>query len=446
MNLTGNPFVDIGSWALAALAGVKQPKELAKDDLKIEAEDIASLYNEDEWRKSLYSIFPNNPITNNAVKKKKKRYLDFLNELIDNISPLKNSGSCIGCGQRDFEYQLFKDKVPLTGSGNLVNYFSYGSAGAHYCPACTFAIQFSPLAMYACGRKKLFLHSNSVDVMRYWIKEPIHNVRQQLLSKNFNGCYDNGIKNPINSLFDVIGNIQDYQDVQWETKKPSIQFYHFTNWNQGPELNRYQLPTSVFRFLACARIHAKYPEWRTIVKRGYQNVDWEKIESKEDYINRNNTVYQRLLRNEPITRFFIDLKHKKAYGDWSLLSLYLSEVKKMGKSRIETVKEVGDRIAKYIKSTADVNRLSKFERVDGYREFRNQLRLIIKGRIRHGEDEELFTLDEYMESLVPDYRAWRETQDLLLFRIYERLHDWLVQEKYAEDVSETLEQKEVVER
>jgi CRISPR-associated protein Cst1 len=55
------------------------------------------------------------------------------------------------------------------------------------------------------------------------------------------------------------------------------------------------------------------------------------------------------------------------------------------------------------------------------------LRLIEKDRIKRGPQDSLFTLEEFMEDLFPEGNlGWRETQDLLLFRIYENLHNWLV--------------------
>ena len=61
--------------------------------------------------------------------------------------------------------------------------------------------------------------------------------------------------------------------------------------------------------------------------------------------------------------------------------------------------------------------------------FRNQLRLIEKDRIKINAQDPLFTLEEFMEDLFPEGNlGWRETQDLLLFRIYENLHNWLVEQ------------------
>ena len=65
---------------------------------------------------------------------------------------------------------------------------------------------------------------------------------------------------------------------------------------------------------------------------------------------------------------------------------------------------------------------------------------MIRDRIQQGAGEPLFSIDDYMEHLFPasdSFAAtpWRETRDLILFRIYETLHGWL-QEKGFVDYDE----------
>ena len=93
----------------------------------------------------------------------------------------------------------------------------------------------------------------------------------------------------------------------------------------------------------------------------------------------------------------------------------------------------GDLIAKCIQKSGDDKRLKQLERAKSYGECRNILRYIIRERIEQRASEPLFSLEDYMEYLFPasdnlNLTPWRETRDLLLFRIYETLHDWL-QEK-----------------
>jgi CRISPR-associated protein Cst1 len=100
----------------------------------------------------------------------------------------------------------------------------------------------------------------------------------------------------------------------------------------------------------------------------------------------------------------------------------------MDKERIEVIKRVADEIATVIRSDESKNpkRLGQLERANTYTAFRNTLRLIIKERIKSGAENPLFSLEEYVEKLFPEGAlSWRETQDLILFRLYEVLHTWL---------------------
>ncbi|MFQ5892506.1 MAG: type I-B CRISPR-associated protein Cas8b1/Cst1 [Candidatus Methanofastidiosia archaeon] len=247
--------------------------------------------------------------------------------------------------------------------------------------------------------------------------------------RNFTGFYSGGYKNPRNAIFHIINIIQSYEE-RWEDENPSITFYHFINHNQVADLKVYYFPTKVFRFLSHIRTHEKYGEWLKVVRQGYRYVKWDKVKSEDDYKNKLNEVYNRLLQGVSILRYFIEYQERKVYGDWDLLKNYLKEVRGMDEKRLIVLKKVEDEIARYIKETDKIKRLNQLEMSRNYYTFRNVLRLITKDRIVKGERKPLFTLDDYVECLFPEGNlSWRETQDLLLFRIYEILHDWLIEEK-----------------
>jgi CRISPR-associated protein Cst1 len=425
---TGNPFVDAGIWAICEWSGRKKPEEIKIEDLKEIASDAVPIYLSSEWSKNLYSIFPNNPVTNPSVKNKNQRLHEYLESLISQIEPIDitKSGNCVTCGRRSVKQVRTKTEIPLIGSGGMINFFPGGQEGADYCPACTFAVQFSPFVSYSCV-KLLLLHSNSEKVMHYWADKAIKDVRRQISAKNLSGCYDEGYKNPVNALFHIIEDIILQYEGNWVTENPSINMYHFTNYIQGPDLDIYRVPTPVFRFLAFVKQMEQFSEWRKIVRRGYFNL--EKIKEGDEYKNKGNSVYINLLKGNSIVRYFIDNKTRQAYGDWELLGYYLTEVRNMGSKRLETLKKIGDNLSEYIKDTKNIKRLNQLEMASNFATFRNQLRLIEKDRIRLGEQDSLFTLEEFMEDLFPEGKVgWRETQDLLLFRIYENLHNWLVEQ------------------
>lgn len=157
---TGNPFVDAGIWAICEWSGRKKPEEIEIKDLKGITSDVVPLYITAEWVKSLYSVFPNNAVTNPSVKNKGKKLAESLDQLINQVESLErteNLGNCISCGRYDIEEIRTKTEIPLIGSGTLINFFPYGQQGADHCPACTLAVQFSPLTFYACGKNTLMM-------------------------------------------------------------------------------------------------------------------------------------------------------------------------------------------------------------------------------------------------------------------------------------------------
>jgi CRISPR-associated protein Cst1 len=435
-DFTGNPFVDAGIWAISEWVG-KKPEELDKNDLEGIIDDVVHLYLSEKWSKNLYSIFPNNPITNPSVKNKKESYSKFLEGLIVDMDFLGTSGDCIACGRRNKLERCGKDKIPLTGSKKFINYFSYGTDGSDYCPACAFAVQFVPLVMYKCGNM-LLIHSNSKNVLKYWSKKAIKDVKKQLVLNIHTGCFDDGYKNPINALFHIIQDIILTYNERWYSEKPSIDFYHFTNFNQGPSLNILHLPAPIFIFLSNIVQHEKYNDWKRIVKRGYWKVNWEKVKNEnKEYKNNPNYVYDNLLNGKSIIGYFIDRKNKEAIGGWDLITNYLEEVRNMDEKRINAIKRVGDELAEYIQTTDDTKTLKKLENANNYRDYRNILRIVIKKRISIGLNDPLFSFDDYVNYLFPDGNlSWRESQDLILFRIYEVLHDWIIQKGISEELIE----------
>ena len=426
---TGSPFVDAGMWAMCEWSDKRTPQELTKEDLEKIVTDIVPIYLTEKWSRSLYSVFPNSAITNPSVKDKKAQITLFLGGLMQDITPLNESGNCIACGKRNVKTVRTKTEIPLIGSGSLINFFPNGQEGADYCPACTFAVQFSPLVFYACVRL-LLVHSNSEKVMRYWSRRAIQDVRKQMLEKNFKGCFNEEYTNPQNALFHMIQDLILGYEERWVDENASISLYHFTNYNQGPDVSLYSVPTTIFRFLAYMKQHERYNDWKKIVRKGFarksnesQEINWEKFGEEKVYRSFKNIVYDNLLKGKPITGFFFDRTNRAVIGDWSLFGYYLEEVRGMDKKRLETLKRVGDELSEYIKKTGNVKRLNDLERVKDYSRFRNVLRLIIKERIKQGEEKPLFSLEEYVNYLFPEGAfGWRETQDILLFRVYENLH------------------------
>ncbi len=435
--LMGNPFVDTGICGICEWLGRGvQPEQITTTDLeKVVTEVVPILRPFDKKKpeahgwKNWVSIFTtNHPLTHPS--KKGDRAAGFKEALLNHIANAENlsqSGDCIGCGRRDANIWLSRTGVPLTGSGKLRNFFPTFAEGVGYCSACAFAIQLSPLALVATGGRFLMLHSNSWNALRAWTRKCLEDIQLQRIRLEISGCFNPGYANPRNGLFYMTREMVEFGEMRWD-EDISLQVYCFTNFGQGPELEIFYMPAPVFRFLRIVHQSEFKIAWQQIVRSGYSKVNWAKVKSEEDYKNRTNRVYENLLEDRSILRYFLNRPAQKPRGNWELLSLYLKEVRNMDQARLNKIKDVGDFIADSIRVSGRDRRLTQLERAKSYRECRNVLRFVIRERISQGAQEPLFSLEDYVEHLFPasnNVTFWSETRDLLLFRIYEKLHGWL---------------------
>lgn len=448
--LMGNPFVDAGVCGICEWLGRRvQPEQINAKDLEEVINDVAPIMQTGAGWKNLHGIFPNSVLTNPAYRKQnqvellKKECKVYLETVIE----LGQTGDCMGCGRRAANTWLSRTHVPLTGAQNS-NFFSSYAEGAGYCSACALAIQLSPLTFVATGGKFLTLHSNSWKALKSWVRVCVGDIRQQQLQLDRTGCYNPGYANPRNGLFYMAQEMAQFQEMRTD-ENIAMQVYYFTNYNQGPELEVFFMPAPLFRFLRVVYQSAFKTAWQEIVRSAYVKVNWDKVESEEDYKNRTNRVYENLLQDISILGYFLNKRIRKLRGNWELLSLYLKEIKTMEQTQLQKIKEVGDLVAECIRKSGRDRRLTQLERAKSYGECRNILRYVIRDRIQQGAPEPLFSIDDYVEHLFPasdNFTAtpWRETRDLLLFRVYEQLHNWLQEKGFVDfDEDATLDADEI---
>ena len=389
-----------------------------------------------------------------ALKAECQRYLD-------TICELGRSGTCLGCGRREANNWLPRTHAPLTGYKHS-NFFPSFAEGAGYCSACAFAIQFSPLFFVAIGGRFLMLHSNSWDAMRVWAGLCVDGINRQYALQGEYGCFNPGHKNPRNGFFHMIRNMVMNREDGLFGENALMQVYHFTNSNRDPELDIFYLSAPVFRFLRNVYKAEFIQAWKQIEQSGYRQSGRTKITSEKDR-KHSNLVYDYLLQDRSIRGFFLNRRKKKPRGNWELLSHYLKEVRNMEPARLATIKQVGDSIAASIRKsgrTTGMRRLRDLEEAQTYGKCRNVLLRIIRDRIEQKEEEPLFSLEGYVQHLFissdnatswsdeldddeldeeqkeqllhfasDNVTFWRETRDLLLFRLYEQLHNWLTEEE-----------------
>jgi CRISPR-associated protein Cst1 len=436
---TGNPFVDMGQEMMAALIGVNSPDEITLEDTKRLLSRLSNLLTQEGWNKSLYTVFPNSKLTNPSIKNKKGAYSELLNQWL-NILTSDNPevlGTC-GISGKPAQLKVAKTYLPMSDSESG-NFQSANEDGMPVHASVALALQFAPLGMVKIGKMVALPHFSNQVAQSKWAD----NAQKYLLETEVmpsKGLRDVGIFRAANAFFKLIENlVREYQDIP----DSSVTLYLFNNFNQvdykaATEL--YYMPSRIFKFIHLAMSPSVEKEWQTIVRRGYKNA--KETDDEEKILNYSNGVYERLLANQSISSFFIVRKERRpvvrGQTGWLLFSTYLKEVQGMEQRRIESLKDLGDRIAPIVRDKR--KRLLRLERVKSKGELASVLYSLTKDAVASGHDKPLITFDQLVQDVLPTdtpYSDWREVQYLLLFRIYEQLFDDLKDDStYLEETSE----------
>ncbi len=114
----------------------------------------------------------------------------------------------------------------------------------------------------------------------------------------------------------------------------------------------------------------------------------------------------------------------------------------MEQKRIDVIRNVADRFLDFCKKTGSAKRIVRLHTARSYGDFRSVL-VKVQQELATDVGEALVTFDEYVLDLAPEGgQHWRETRDLLLFRIYEKGGSWLSGKKEELEVPELGEEEE----
>lgn len=445
---TGNPFVDTGQEMMAALAGVDRPEELALDDIKPLIPRLVELYFQEGWNKNSYSIFPNSELNNG--NNRSERYSNLLKSWIEIIESSEEHQQNIACAVSGRPAQVYLSRKYLPMSDFVSGNFQSGSQeGTPLNASVALALQFSPLGLAKVGPKMMALPHFSADEAQYrWAEKLVKNVFASE-SLGAGAIQDAGSFRPENAFFRLVENLlRNHQN----TPDSSVTLYLFNNFNQVDYKNAtdiHFMPSRVFRFIRSAMGGSAESHWRRIVWRGYVNVKNPEEQDEDETLRKHsNRVYHKLLNNESISAYFVDVKRRRpvAQGDmgWRLFGSYQREVIGMDQRRIDSLRDLGDRIAPLVRDKH--RRLLTLERADSRGRLTDVLYRLTKDATTRGQNEPLITFEQLVSDVFPHdtaYSDWREVKYLLLFRIYEQLFDELKDDPaYAGDEDE--EGQEVV--
>lgn len=434
--LVGDPFVDAGLVAIRLLAGKGIDSCTAKDLEKI-SDDLVELYLTAAWSKEIQSIFPNSTYIQSAKNYDKSgKSKDFLLELIEGIKGADHGqDQCLFCGRQTFSMKdnkpFYKTQIPLVGSSDFLNFFPSFREGIDICARCALAIQFSPILFYKVGGKPVCVSFSRKQALEEYGAECVEQIRKgRLLQKYENqdssGLFDEGYKSPHTTLFHLADKVwSQYKKSGYLSKTDEIVIYRVDNYNQNPRgIEVFKLPNNVFKFVISLNDSPDYREiWQALIRKFYYR---KEAERDEETGKNSNKIYEYLLRNDSILWAFWDKENNRTTVPWEIVERYEGLVRNMNKQKIESIKNLGDKIAECVEKTNNKKRVNGIVSAKDFSSFRNQLRLVSKDWQKLGEEKSMLTYDEYVSALNLDSGyAWREVQDLIVIRLYEKLHGML---------------------
>ncbi len=449
-SLTGDPFVDAGITAIELMTGKSWP-DIQDEDFKKAAESLVDLYLTPAWSKELNSLFPNSSYIQYAKGyNRNEKSREFLFELIQGLENLQTTlDYCVFCGAPAFRRKdhspFVKSQIPLVGSSSFTNYFPSFHNGVSICAKCALAIQFAPLVSYKAGGKPCIVSSNNPCVIQELGREAMHYIHEQKLLgayqlKETSGILDEKFRSPQNAIFHLAYKVTRlYRTKGISSENEEITLYHIDNYNQNPKgIAIYTLPNNVFRFVAVVMSSPEYrAAWFALLSRHYSKSKKE-TEDVPLWKVASNLIHNQLLNNQSILWAFKDDERKTLTIPFIVVERYMELVKGMNKQRIEKIKTLADRIAECIEKSGDKKRVNALQSARDLVSFRNQLRLILKDWQKQGRDKPLIEFDDYIEVLIPgDYAGWTEVRDLIVIRLYEKLHPLLARTADEDDMDDS---------
>lgn len=475
---TGHPLFDIGVAAVAALAGKTDPAALNDADLEKAASFIEREYVREPLKSFLGVAFTTNAWFNQpAFTNQPEKRREYGSRLLRNFAQSPVGEQCVFTGQPvtsvPFSDKLppgraFRQHVPLLTGEGVINFHPWGDAGLPVSGKAALCLQAFPLGCAKCGGRLLAVHSDNYDLVYDFAAGFLEqNLRTMALAQRAGSRKMPEAGSSARTLLvETLLLIEGRRREEIEERRPSsVTAYHLTNSGQSnpldernPPLVIYNLPLEMTEFLAHLVSPLYREEWKAIVGRAWRLSPPAKKAGRsnagegENGRPKRNFLYEDLFRlpdNAPefIRRYFLripvrgraeddprrvySLRDEASLVSWKLTDLFLGKVMNMDKKRIQQIKELGDRLAAYVKGEGDRPFFMAFySETKSYNNFRN---LLIKANLAHVKrgNSPLITLDPYIEVFEdgtdvarPD---WRLARDLVLIRMIEQLYNlnWL---------------------
>lgn len=482
---------DVGLATILAFREKRKISELNESDLDNVADYISREYVVNPLKSFLTVAFPNSGFTQPAFEKTPEKRLDYARRVTRSFHDDMNSGEnrCVFTGDPAISIALsdkegypqgrvFRQHVPLLLGENQINFFANGNSGLPISGKALLCIQAMPLGCAKCGGKLLAVHSDNPEIIEKFAEKFLKKNRSNIeLAHQANGSKLKDFGSAKTVIIDTLLEADEEIKIAQDDHQPaSITAYHFSNSGQSnaldsrnPPLEMYHLPMELLDFLAAIRNPEYRDEWNAIVQHAWRLAQPTKSKKgkdapEEDNRAKRNYLYEDLFRlpqdaHRFLRNYFLRIPIKNTSNDdprrtyslkgdaglisWRLTELFLKRVMNVKESRINLIREIGDKLADYVNEENDKKFFSTFYGEQGrYDVLRNALIRVNHKRLKQGKPP-IIRFEPFIEVFEdPDEKGrsnWRLARDLVLIRMIERLYDLKWIDKHVESLPEETE-------
>lgn len=436
---TGDPFIDVGGFVLEYLIE-KSPDKTILEHISY-ATDIYVKY----WRGKLHTYFLNSSITQPAFNTEKKidETMKYYRGLIEETNKDYKIGYCRVVGTETKLYIAGRHNHMMSASSAFINFHSAYESGLYFSKEALIRTFFIPLGVCFVGDKIALIQSNYEVASRFLVKKNVdanlYNVKTGIAEgtlKSEFGIISNALFNFADSCINDLPNAVPDDEGEISLRDVQLNMYHFTNFGASPDIELHTFSNLLFKFYGyCKKHHAK--EWNDFINQHYKSSKFKEAQFDErtqewynkkerlsylDYKVWNNPILNKLLKNTSIISSLRQWSKQHLFS-FRIIEIYCLNILKMNKYTIEKIKELADFIL-YDKSEDQISKaLVRLNGLKSSSDFRLYLIKLIKDNYEAKNPNPLITLEDYVFYLFPDGAFWRDTRDLLIIAIYQKLHE-----------------------
>ena len=424
---TGDPFANAGGYALKVFADTFPDDDILQ--LISRATDIYV----DKWDSKLNTFFLNSKITQPAFKpgQKKEETLKYFESLINDVDA--KNGFCRISGRETSVFAAGRDNSVLSGSGKFVNFHHGFDSGIMLSKEILIRLFFLPMSVNLLSGRVCVIDSSNKDISEKFALDNCKNVFSEIARKCSDGVSKSLSAAPSTELFRFADKIiKEYDET--EEKNCSLNLYLFTNFGAKPELDIYILPFEGMDFYRFVNRTKYKDDWQKFISTDYffyntktKKREWagENFEIGENEFRYwKNSIYENFINGISILSDILQWSKTNSFN-FDIVKYYELKVRKMKKETIQKIEQMAEFIFEGNDKFSIEKAVKKLYAVDCSYDLR---RFVLKDIVakyyeKHADDNlAIVTVDDYANYLFPDTDSWKETRDVLIIALFQKLH------------------------